>query len=74
MQFPVKPGASAAKNLVNRSKVVARRTTAHSAHHAVHTNVKVLSLNPHGPPAWWVDNKKAACEEKILAVPATDPK
>jgi hypothetical protein len=71
MQFPVKPGASAAKNLVNRSKVVARRTT---AHHAVHTNVKVLSLNPHGPPDWWVDNKKAACEEKILSVPATDPK
>jgi hypothetical protein len=67
----LKPGASAAKNLVNRSKVVARRTT---AHHAVHTNVKVLSLNPHGPPDWWVDNKKAACEEKILSVPATDPK
>ena len=35
---------------VNRSKVVAWRTTAHSAHHTVHTNVKVLSLNPHGPP------------------------
>ena len=36
---------------VNRSKVVTWRTTAHSAHHTVHTNVKVLSLNPHGPPA-----------------------
>ena len=35
---------------VNRSKVVTWRTTAHSAHHTVHTNVKVLSLNPHGPP------------------------
>ncbi len=59
---------------VNRSKVVAWRTTAHSAHHTVHTNVKVLSLNPHGPPDWWVYNEKAACEEKILSVPATDPK
>jgi|GEM_PF-1646517 len=59
---------------VQRSKVVAWRMTAPCAHHTVHVNVKVLSLNPHGPPDWWVFNKKAAWEEKILSVAASDPK
>ncbi len=54
---------------VNRSKVVVWRTTAHSTHHTVRTNGKVLSLNPHGPPDWWVYNKKAACEEKFCRCP-----
>lgn len=56
---------------VNRSKVVAWRTTAHRTGHA---NVKVLSLNPHGPPTRGFATKKSACEEKILSVLASDPK
>jgi hypothetical protein len=56
---------------VNRSKVVAWRTT---AHHTGHTNVKVGSLNPHGPPIGGFTTEKSACEEKILSVLASDPK
>jgi hypothetical protein len=59
---------------VPRSKAVAWRITARSTHHTVHMNVKVLSLNPHGPPDRWVFNQKAAWEEKILSVAASDRK
>jgi len=45
-------------------QVVAWRMTSPRDHHTVHMNVKVLSLNPHGPLDWWVCKKKAAQEEK----------
>ena len=59
---------------VNRSKVVAWRTTAHSTHHTVHTNGKVLSLNPHGPPRLVGLQQKSGLRGKILSVLASDPK
>ena len=59
---------------VQRSQFCAWRMTVLSAGHTVHMNVKALSLNPHGATDGWVFNKKTVREEKILSVPASDPK